>query len=175
MTWAVAEDQGPLEDSVLSRPLAQAPLKGGSPTHGRRSCGGFLLSVGQHWSFSWHVDGPSSFPPDPILHCQWLAEFFTRITHLFWLWIQMKTTSSPIIFRAQNYYKMTHLFASFELVYNLHIFGIVCKKSHFLDKLWKLSVRVCLVLGAGQLGLKIKIWDHFWTRFDTKNPMAVSN
>ena len=44
-----------------------------------------------------------------------------------------------------------------------------CIKSHiFWDKFWKLLIKVASFYVQGQLGLKIRIWDHSWYRLMLK-------
>ena len=54
------------------------------------------------------------------------------------------------------------------------MFGVVCKKLHFI----KINCENCKFKFVSfcvqdQLGLKIEIQGHLWTRFDVVNPMTV--
>ena len=52
----------------------------------------------------------------------------------------------------------------------LVLFG---KSYIFRDKLWNLSIKFTSFCVQDQLRLKMRIWDHTWTRFDAMNPMTI--
>ena len=51
---------------------------------------------------------------------------------------------------------------------------VICKKSYFSRQIVKLTVKVCLVLRAGQIGTRNKDLRPLRTRFDTTNLIIVS-
>ena len=63
------------------------------------------------------------------------------------LWLVISPSS--VVTRTQNYYISTRLFMSFDLVYNLPMFGSRLQEVTFFEINWKMLVKVCFVLRTG--------------------------